>query len=179
MQLCTNCTQARSVTGNNCGKWHLLYHLSLTLLYVYMHPLLTKEYDWAAGRKGCLLTILRLLRYQYHGTIRKGGKLLFPWGQLSTVMGERILVCEVGQKGSDKCHKWGCCCTSAGWETPEGSTEQAENLQGSLWKPPHRKGNLDGDSELTIVNLLESRKLLKIADLENKNGRTHSVRYSE
>lgn len=42
MQLRTNCTQARSVTGNNCGKWHLLYHL---LLYynVYMHPLLKKK----------------------------------------------------------------------------------------------------------------------------------------
>lgn len=39
MQLCTNCTQARSVTGNNCDKWHLLYLLSLTLFYMYVHQL--------------------------------------------------------------------------------------------------------------------------------------------
>ena len=94
-------------------------------------------------------------------------------------MGERILACEVGQMGSDQCHERGWCCTSTGWETPEGSTQMAENLQRGLQKPPRRKGDLDGDPEQSIVNLLESGKLLKIADLENKNGRTYSVRYSE
>ena len=72
------------------------------------------------------------------------GKLLFPWGQLSMVIGETILAHEVGHTGSDKCHEQGCCCTSAGWETPEGSTELAENLQGSFQKHPCRKGDLDG-----------------------------------
>ena len=52
-------------------------------------------------------------------------------------------------------------------------------LREGLQKPPHRKGDLDRDPEQTIVNLLESRKLLKIADLENRNGRTYSVRNSE
>lgn len=51
-------------------------------------------------------------------------------------------------------------------------------LREGLQKPPHRKGDLDGEPEQTIVNLLEPRKLLKIADLENRNGRTYSVRYS-
>lgn len=86
---------------------------------------------------------------------------------------------EVGQTGSDKHHELECCCTRAGWETPAGSTELAESLQGGLREPPRRKGDLAGDSEQTIVNLLESRKLLKIADLENKGRRTYFVRYSE
>lgn len=53
----------------------------------------------------------------------------------------------------------------------------AENLQRVLQKLPHRKGDLNGDSEQMIVNFLDSRKLLKMADLENKNRRTYSGRF--
>lgn len=82
---------------------------------------------------------LTLLQHQYHGTSKKVGKLLFfSWGQVNMVMGER------GQRGSDKCHEWGCCCTNTGSETPEGGMELAEICWRGCRSFPKGRGNLMG-----------------------------------
>lgn len=133
MQLCANCTQARSVTGNNCDK----HPLPLTLLYVYM-----KECGWAAGRTAACQQCSHCYSTSIMAPARKWGNcfFFFLWGQLNMVMGES----EIGQMASDKCHEWGCCCTSTGWETPEGSMELAEIYRRACRSFHEGKGNLMG-----------------------------------
>lgn len=49
-----------------------------------------------------------------------------------------------------------------------GEHEDGRNLKEGLQKLPRRKGELDGDPEKTTENLLQSRKLIKIVDLEKR-----------